>query len=134
MSWLSVDLKEQLFYAYKGEQLVRVVPCSTGKRGNTAPGRFRLQWKVRKQTMRLRQGEFRVENVDWVMYYDRDHGIAIHTAYWHQNFGQPVSHGCINLPHEDARWVYEWSHPLVLPEDSETFPVPGEPGSRVVVF
>lgn len=132
--WLSVDLEEQLFHAYKGEQLVRVIPCSTGKRGNTAPGRYRLQWKLRKQTMRLRQGAFRVENVDWVMYYDMENGIAIHTAYWHQDFGQPVSHGCVNLPLEDARWVYEWTHPLVLPEDSERFPVPGEPGSRVVVF
>lgn len=132
--WLAVDLGEQLVHAYEGTRLVRLMPCSTGKRGNTAPGNYSIQWKRRAQTMRLRQGQIRVEDVQWVMYYNRKQGIAIHSAYWHHNFGTPVSHGCVNLPPLDARWVFEWTLPEILPEDSERFPAPGSPASRVVVF
>ncbi len=132
--WIAVDVAEQLLHAYEGERLVRIVPCSTGRRGNTEPGRYRIQWKRRAQTMRLRAGQIRVEDVQWVMYYHRREGIAIHSAYWHHNFGRPVSHGCVNLPIDDARWLFEWATPHALPEDSERFPSPGKPGSRVVVF
>jgi len=132
--WLAVDVREQLVHAYEGKRLVRLMPCSTGKRGNTVPGNYRIQWKRRAQTMRLRQGRIRVEDVQWVMYYHRKQGIAIHSAYWHHSFGTPVSHGCVNLPHLDARWVFEWTTPGVIATDSERFPVPGDPGSRVVVF
>ncbi len=132
--WLAVDVSEQLLHAYEGKRLVRVVPCSTGVKNNTVPGRYRIQWKRRMQTMRMRRGRLRVEDVQWVMYYHRQEGIAIHTAYWHQDFGKPVSHGCVNLPSEDARWVFEWTAPHALPEDSERFSTPREPGSRVIVF
>lgn len=132
--WIAVDLEEQLVHAYEGERLVRIMPCSTGVRGNTKPGIFRVQWKRRMQTMRMKKGQLRIEDVQWVMYYNRKDGIAIHAAYWHDDFGTPVSHGCVNLTVQDARWLFEWSTPMVLSEDSERFPSPGHPGSRVVVF
>ncbi|MCP4602911.1 MAG: L,D-transpeptidase [Proteobacteria bacterium] len=132
--WIAIDIEEQLFHTYEGEQLVRIIPCSTGRRSNTKRGRYRIQWKRRMQTMRLRRGHERVEDVQWVMYYDRRKDIAIHSAYWHSNFGKPVSHGCVNLPPGDAKWVFEWSSPHALPEDSERFPSPGEPGTQVIVF
>jgi lipoprotein-anchoring transpeptidase ErfK/SrfK len=132
--WIAVDLQEQLLYAYEGEQLVRVVPCSTGKNGNTKPGRYRIGWKRRLQTMQLMSGHVRVDDVQWVMYYDRENSIAIHSAYWHSNFGRPVSHGCVNLPLDDAKWLFEWSAPRIFPVDSESFPVPGQPGTQVIVF
>ncbi len=132
--WIAVDIDEQMLHAYEGERLIRVMPCSTGKRGNTTRGRYRIQWKRRAQTMQLRMGEVRVEDVQWVMYYNRKGSIAIHTAYWHHKFGTPVSHGCVNLPILDARWLFEWSAPTAIPTDSERFPTPSDPGSRVVVF
>jgi hypothetical protein len=131
--WIAVDLKEQLLHAYEGEKLVRVVPCSTGMEGNTEPGNYRIQWKRRMQTLRPEE-RLRVEDVQWVMYYYPRKGIAIHAAYWHENFGKPVSHGCVNLPARDARWAFEWSSPHVLPEDSERFPLPRGSGTRVIVF
>jgi lipoprotein-anchoring transpeptidase ErfK/SrfK len=82
----------------------------------------------------MKNGRLRIEDVQWVMYYNRKDGIAIHSAYWHDDFGKPVSHGCVNLTIPDARWLFEWSAPWVLPEDSERFPAPGQPGSTVVVF
>jgi hypothetical protein len=45
-----------------------------------------------------------------------------------------MSHGCVNLPTEDARWLYEWSLPHSMPEDSESFQSEENPGTRVVVF
>jgi lipoprotein-anchoring transpeptidase ErfK/SrfK len=132
--WIAVDLGEQLFHAYEGARLLRVVPCSTGATGNTRPGAYRIQWKRRLQTMLPRAGHQRVEDVQWVMYYERRRGIAIHAAYWHRDFGRPVSHGCVNLPPADARWAYEWAAPRSLPEDSENFQTRDEPGTRVIVF
>ncbi len=132
--WIAVDVGEQLMHAYEGEQLLKIIPCSTGRKGNTVPGSYRIQWKRRAQTMQLRMGEVRVEDVQWVMYYHRQESIAIHSAFWHDDFGTPVSHGCVNLPIRDARWLFEWSTPFVHTEDSERFPIPGDPGSRVIVF
>lgn len=132
--WIAVDLGEQLLHAYRGEQLVRIVPCSTGRGGNTRRGVFRIQWKRRMQTMRLKLGHVRVEDVQYVMYYDRKRSIAIHTAYWHDRFGRPASHGCVNVPRDDARWLFDWTSPHSLPEDSERFPTRAEPGTQVVVF
>jgi hypothetical protein len=131
--WLAVDLKEQLLHAYRGDTLVRVMPCSTGMEGNTEPGNYRIRWKRRMQTLRPEE-RLRVEDVQWVMYYYPRDGIAIHATYWHEDFGKPVSHGCVNLPVQDARWTFEWSSPHVLPEDSERFPLPRGSGTRVVVF
>ena len=132
--WIAVDLEEQLLHAYVGERPVRLVPCSTGINGNTRPGSYRVQWKRRLQTLQLKRGHIRVEDVQWVMYYDKVNSIAIHTAYWHADFGKPTSHGCVNVPRDDARWLYEWSSPSPAPEDSETFAHDGARGTRVVVF
>jgi lipoprotein-anchoring transpeptidase ErfK/SrfK len=132
--WLAVDIEEQLLQVFEGDRLIRIIPCSTGIKGNTHKGRYAIQKKLRQQTMRLRMGRQRVEDVQWVMYYDRDKSIAIHSAYWHREFGTPKSHGCVNLPTEDARWVYEWSEPKVCKSDSITLPLPRGSGTRVVVF
>ncbi len=132
--WIAVDIEEQLLLAYEGAQLMRVIPCSTGKRGNTHKGAYRIQKKLRRQHMHLRMNRVRVEDVQWVMYYDKEDAIAIHSAYWHDDFGTPVSHGCVNLPPEDARWLFEWSEPVALPTDSVRFPLPRDSGTRVIVF
>jgi hypothetical protein len=102
--WIAVDLQQQLLHAYVGERLVRAIPCSTGIDDNTRPGSYRIQWKRRLQTLQLKRGHIRVEDVQWVMYYDKANSIAIHTAYWHSGFGRRMSHGCVNVPRDDARW------------------------------
>ncbi len=84
--------------------------------------------------MRLKRGHVRVEDVQWVMYYDQRRSIAIHSAYWHSRFGHRMSHGCVNMPDDDARWLFEWADPVITAEDSEAFPTHANPGTRVVVF
>lgn len=49
--------------------------------------------------------------VPWVSYFNG--GIAIHGTYWHNDFGRPWSHGCINLLSQDAKWFYRWTLPTV---------------------
>jgi lipoprotein-anchoring transpeptidase ErfK/SrfK len=132
--WISVDLTEQVLVAWQGRRIVRISPCSTGIKDNTPTGSFRVQWKRRIQTMNARGGHEIVEDVQWVMYYYKRRGIAIHAAYWHDRFGERYSHGCVNLPEQDARWLYDWSDPPSDPEDAETFPVPQDAGTRVIVF
>lgn len=41
-------------------------------------------------------------------------GVAIHSTYWHNNYGMPMSHGCVNATPDDARWIFLWSQPVVL--------------------
>ncbi|MBN2527126.1 MAG: L,D-transpeptidase [Deltaproteobacteria bacterium] len=131
--WIAVDLQEQTVVGYLGQKRVFVALASTGKKGNTARGSYRVKWKRRLQTMRLHGGHVRVEDVQWVMYYIPELGFALHTA-WHNNFGHPVSHGCVNLPRDDARWFYEWATPTSYPFESEDFDTDFEKGTRVIVF
>lgn len=49
-----------------------------------------------------------MEDVPWVMYFT-DEGHALHGTYWHQNFGYPMSHGCVNLPLDVAEWMFGWT-------------------------
>lgn len=131
--WIAVDLQEQVVSAYVGMKRVYVTLASTGKKGNTEPGVYRVKWKRRMQTMNLYGGHFRVDDVQWVMYYIPSRGFALHTA-WHRNFGHPVSHGCVNLPRDDARWLYEWASPVSAEYESENLHSPVEKGTRVIVY
>ena len=65
------------------------------------------------------------------MYYDRD--FALHTSYWHDGFGSPRSHGCVNLAPRDARILYQWSSPDVPPGWTAVYGDEDHPGSLVRV-
>jgi len=99
-----VDLSDSRIYAYQDGVLVRSVLVSTGLPATpTVQGNFTIQRRVRSQTM---SGPgYNLPNVEWVLYFYQ--GYAIHGTYWHNNFGQPMSHGCVNLPNDEARWFYE---------------------------
>ena len=131
--WIAVDVAEQIVTAHVGPHRVYVALGSTGKKGNTEQGSYRVKWKRRLQDMNLYGGHLRVDDVSWVMYYIPKRGFALHTA-WHRNFGHPVSHGCVNLPRDDARWFYEWATPTSYPFESEDFHTEFEAGTRVIVF
>jgi lipoprotein-anchoring transpeptidase ErfK/SrfK len=108
--WIEVDLTTQTLYAYEGETRVYTATVSTGK-GNTptVQGKFRIQSKYASQLM-VGPGYY-LPNVPYVMYFY--HNFALHGAYWHDKWGTPTSHGCVNLKHEDAEWLYSWTDPPV---------------------
>ncbi len=104
--WIEVDLSQQRLYAHENGQIVFTTLISSGRSPYRTPiGRFRVWAKVRRQTM---SGPgYRLPNVQWVMYFAGEN--AIHGTYWHNNFGRPMSHGCVNATNKAARWLYNWA-------------------------
>jgi LysM repeat protein len=104
--WIDVDLSSQTTRAYQGNTVVRSMVVSTGiARYPTPTGRFRIYAKYRSTTM---SGPgYYLTGVPHTMYFYR--GYALHGTYWHNNFGHPMSHGCINLTNKDARFLYNWA-------------------------
>ncbi len=100
-----VDLSEQRAYAYENGVLVRNVIVSTGLPNTpTVRGDFTIQRKYSAQTM-TGPGYY-LPDVPYVAYFYA--GYALHGTYWHNNFGQPMSHGCVNLPTPEAEWFYNF--------------------------
>jgi lipoprotein-anchoring transpeptidase ErfK/SrfK len=111
---LIVSLSAQRLWAYEGEQPVLSTLVSTGTAEipevATPVGQYRISVKFPEETMEgtVSGEDYRVEDVPWVMYFT-DEGHALHGTYWHQNFGTPMSHGCVNLPLDVAAWMYGWT-------------------------
>jgi lipoprotein-anchoring transpeptidase ErfK/SrfK len=101
-----VDLTHQRLLAYQGETPVRTVTVSTGlPRTPTVTGRFQIYVKYTAAPM---SGPgYYLPNVPYVMYFYR--GFGLHGTYWHNNFGHPMSHGCVNLPTPEAEWLFNWA-------------------------
>lgn len=110
--WIDVNLSTQYMRVYRGNTVVMETYVSTGRTPNftTPTGTFYINTKLPSQTMSgTLQGEtYHVPNVPWVMYFT-NRGHAIHGAYWHNNFGQVMSHGCVNLPVSFSEWLYSVS-------------------------
>jgi lipoprotein-anchoring transpeptidase ErfK/SrfK len=104
--WIDVNLSKQRLTAYEGNVAVYSTAVSTGKPATpTVVGKFAVRTKIRAQAM---SGPgYYLPNVPHVMYFIG--GYAIHGAYWHNNFGRTMSHGCVNLPLGAAAWVYNWA-------------------------
>lgn len=104
--WIEVDLSEQRLIAWEGGKRMYNISVSTGKRSTpTLTGVFAIQSKYR--ATRMQGDNYDVPDVPYAMYYDG--GYAIHGAYWHDNFGTPVSHGCVNVAVKQARQLFNWA-------------------------
>ena len=104
--WIDIQLSTQTLTAYEGDTPVLTALVSTGVPGLPTPqGEYTIYRKVRSQVM---SGPgYYLTNVEFVSYFYK--GYAFHGTYWHNNFGQPMSHGCVNMTNADAQWVYEWA-------------------------
>ncbi len=112
--WIEVDLSEQRVYAYEGTRRVRTFVVSTGvARTPTVTGEFRIWIRTPLQDMsggnRAAGDYYYLEDVPWVQYFYQEY--AFHGTYWHNNFGQPMSRGCVNMTIEDAKWLFDWAFP-----------------------
>lgn len=125
--WIEVSIGEQRLWAYQGDTLISTTLVSTGLDPNpTERGMFRVRLKYPAQDMQgftSATGEvtsvgdaapnpgaipYAVAAVPHVLYFNLD-AEALHGTYWHNNFGTPVSHGCVNLPLDFAAWLYGWA-------------------------
>ncbi len=119
--WIEVDLSDQKIYAWEGNQLYLESLVSTGLPGTPTPtGEFRIWIKLRAVKMEggSGRGYYYLPNVPYTMFFENAEipnwrGYGLHGTYWHHDFGRPKSHGCVNLPTEVAKQLYEWTTPVV---------------------
>ncbi|MEX0787275.1 MAG: L,D-transpeptidase [Anaerolineales bacterium] len=116
---IEVLLGSQWVECYEGADLVFSARASTGRLfadgGYATPeGEFSTFWKRASRHMSAgnRASGYDLVGVPWVSYLTED-GISLHGTYWHNDFGVPRSHGCINLTAEAAKWIYRWTLPVV---------------------
>lgn len=104
--WIEIRLSTQRLIAWEGKTAIHAVIVSTGKASTpTLPGIFAIQSKYR--VARMQGDDYDIPDVPYTMYYSGGYGI--HGAYWHHNFGTPVSHGCVNVAVDHARWLFNWA-------------------------
>lgn len=116
-----VSLSKQTLSAYDGTVLFMQEPVSTGIKGDeTNIGRFEIFKKIPSRYMQgplpgvsVSDGYYDLPGTPWDMYFSAD-GSVLHGAYWHNNFGKPMSHGCVNQSPENAKKLYYWA-PLGTP-------------------
>ncbi len=133
--WIRVDLSEQRVIAYEGDTPIRGFVISSGlPRTPTVTGEFRIKTKVRSQTMSggtPGYGYYSLPNVQWVQYFYGEY--AFHGTYWHNDFGRPKSHGCINMTNADARWLFDWAGPVWDGKTGWLRSSQANPGTLVIV-
>ena len=108
--WIDVNLTNQSITAFEGQIPVFSAVVSTGTwQTPTVVGTFQIYVKYEKARMRGGSGAdyYDLPNVPYVMYFHKGYGL--HGTYWHNNFGTPMSHGCVNLSISDAQWLYNWA-------------------------
>ena len=121
--WMDVNVTKQTLVAYDGTKAVFATLVSTGEAGlgdpsktkSTKRGIFRIDRKHVTATMDSDTvgEEFELRDIPYVQYFEG--GYALHAAYWHNDFGTPRSHGCINLSPDDARRLFYWTEPKIPP-------------------
>jgi hypothetical protein len=136
---LEIRLKDQVVVAYEADRPVFMTRAATGAHfsdGDYRTGTGSFLTNRKRPSRHMAAGEpgigtgFDLPGVPWVSYLTKS-GVSLHGTYWHNDFGRPRSHGCINLSSKAARWVYRWTHPVV-PYGMEL--VEGETGTEVKIF
>jgi lipoprotein-anchoring transpeptidase ErfK/SrfK len=140
--WIEVDLMKQLLVAWEGETPVYAHRVATGLKDHGTPdGTFYIFDKRISERMVGGAASdedsdyYNLAGVPFVCYIHKD-WVAIHGTFWHNDYGQVHSHGCINVPPYASRWVWRWSAPIVEGLDLERFyvrPATYNGGTRVVV-
>lgn len=133
--WIEVDLSEQKLKAWEGNNLFLETLVSTGKWAPTPTGEFRIWAKFKYTKMSGGKKEnntyYYLPNVPYVMYFHQ--GFGLHGTYWHNNFGTPMSYGCVNLPTSIAEKLYYWTTPTVPTGKNSIISSTDNLGTRVLI-
>lgn len=99
----------------------------------TTPGNYRVQWK--RVGVHMAAGTqtvgYDLPGVGWVTFFISSNGVAIHSTYWHNDYGVPKSHGCVNARPQDAQWIFRWTEPAVPYPAGDVHPPP--PGGTAII-
>lgn len=123
---IEISIYNQELTAFEYDEIVFKAKVSTGlltPQRKTHPGEFRIDPKYPSKHM----GDGQVTNdiyayellgVPWTCFFDMaNDGIATHGTYWHNNFGVPMSRGCVNMRNHEAKWIFRWTDPVCSPID-----------------
>lgn len=130
-----VSLPEQRMAAYEVNRPVFTARISSGvgkRYANTPTGDFKTFFKRPAGHMSGGDGVssfYDLPGVPWTSYIT-DGGVSFHGTYWHNDYGAPHSHGCINLPPEKAKWLYRWTTPVVPADTQQVY----KPGAGTTVY
>jgi len=141
---IEISKRDQLLTAYENDQVVLQTKVSTGVPSGpntdngipttTPSGEFNIMSKV--PSAHMGEGNlvsdleaYELPGVPYNSYFT-EVGHALHGTYWHDNFGIPMSHGCVNMRTHEARWIYLWSRPVIDPDEREQ---PGF-GTQVIIY
>ncbi len=134
-----VDLATQTLKAYQGDTLYMETKVSTGKWGKTPTGEFTIWEKLKATKMSGGSGAdyYYLPNVPFVMFFEGSgvsagRGFGLHGTYWHNNFGHPMSHGCVNLRTVDAEKLYYWVSPEAT--GNITRSTSDNPGTKITIY
>ena len=122
-----LKLATQMLTAYRGDEIVLKTKISSGVQitplprlisTNTPPGIYNVYSKMPSKHMgdgKLTSDleAYELPGVPWSTFF-APHGIAFHGTYWHDNYGVPMSHGCINMTPEEANWIFRWTMPRAI--------------------
>jgi len=132
---IEVSLDQQELTAYEDGEVVLHTKISSGldytppgeSTWKTPTGTFHIQSKMLSKHMgyetpytNYKDGAYVLPGVSWTSFFEMEHGVAFHGTHWHQDFGVPKSHGCINMKTDEARWIYRWSTPEAINGQQET--------------
>lgn len=131
--WIEVSIASQTLTAYEGQDIVLQTKISSGMPDygrtdgsistNTPLGEFNVYSKMPSKHM----GDgnvtgdpeaYEIPGVPWTTFF-APNGVAFHGTYWHDNFGHPMSHGCVNMRPEEAQWIFRWTKPENLGDKIE---------------
>jgi lipoprotein-anchoring transpeptidase ErfK/SrfK len=128
--WIEVNVTTQQVTAWEGNVPVMTFVASTGLPSTpTILGEYHIYWKLKSALMV--GPNYYLPDVPYTMYFYG--GYALHGTYWHSNFGQPMSHGCVNLSSDDAQKLFEWAGPLIPEGQNQVTATSDNPGTLVVV-
>lgn len=139
---IDVDLTAQRLYAYEDNRLVYSFLVSSGKWDRTPTGTFSIWAKVKSQKMSGGSKElgtyYYLPNVPYIMFFYNDKvaksmGYSLHGTYWHNNFGTPMSHGCINMRTDDVKQLYYWANPQ-LGDKTSIKSSDDNPGTQITIY
>lgn len=134
--WIEISLSEQKLLAHESDQIIYEFPISSGKPWTpTVTGEFRIWSKFKYTKMsggsRALGTYYYLPNVPFTMYFHGDYGI--HGTYWHNNFGHPMSHGCVNMRTPDVEKLFYWAQPKLASSQRSARATSNNPGTRVIV-
>ena len=139
--WIDVDTETQIVTAYEGSEAVFSTLTSTGRGAKdselaTPKGTHRIWVKLQTSDMTNLQDDkasrfYAMQEVPWVMFFKGGYGL--HAAFWHRNFGNRQSHGCVNLAPKDAQRLFHFTRPALPAGWKAALPTQYDPGTLIVV-